>query len=165
MSSSNILRGAPRLHGELLKLGIEVAQATVAKHMVRHRKPPSQTWRTFLENHLKDLVPVDFIIVMSDAQPDRSFPAQCQTVSHWALMCRGTPRRSITDSLFDLVGQVSGNPGIPLVASPSLGYTECRPDGLFGMDTVQERTRRQRNRSRLSDLPLCSRVEMLIRTC
>ena len=67
MSSSNILRGAPRLHGELLKLGIEVAQATVAKHMVRHRKPPSQTWRTFLENHLKDLVSVDFIIVMSDA--------------------------------------------------------------------------------------------------
>jgi len=45
--------GAPRLHGELLKLGIEVSQATVAKYMVKHRKPPSQTWRTFLENHVK----------------------------------------------------------------------------------------------------------------
>jgi putative transposase len=63
MSSSNVLCGAPRLHGELLKLGIEVSQATVAKYMVRHRKPPSQTWRTFLENHVKDLVSVDFFVV------------------------------------------------------------------------------------------------------
>ena len=45
MSSANVLWGAPRLHGELLKLGIEVSQATVAKYMVRRRKPPSQTWR------------------------------------------------------------------------------------------------------------------------
>ena len=53
MSSSNVLWGAPRLHGELLKLGIEVSQATAAEYMVKHRKPPSQTWRTFLENHVK----------------------------------------------------------------------------------------------------------------
>jgi transposase InsO family protein len=63
MSSSNVLWGAPRLHGELLKLGIEVSQATVTKYMVRHRKPPSQTWRTFLENHVKNLVSVDFFVV------------------------------------------------------------------------------------------------------
>ena len=63
MSSSNVLWGAPRLHGELLKTWIEVSQAAVAKYMVRHRKPPSQTWRTFLENHLKDLVSVDFFVV------------------------------------------------------------------------------------------------------
>jgi hypothetical protein len=63
MSTSNVLWGAPRLHGELLKLGIEVSQATVAKYMVRHRKPPSQTWRTFLENHVKQLVSVDFFVV------------------------------------------------------------------------------------------------------
>ena len=63
MSSSNVLWGAPRLHGELLKLGIEVSQATVAKYMVKHRKPPSQTWRTFLENHVKQLVSVDFFVV------------------------------------------------------------------------------------------------------
>jgi len=63
MSSSNILWGAPRLHGESLKLGIEVSQATVAKYMVKHRKPPSQTWRTFLENHVKQLVSVDFFVV------------------------------------------------------------------------------------------------------
>ena len=63
MSCRNVLWGAPRLHGELLKLGIEVSQATVAKYMVKHRKPPSQTWRTFLENHVKQLVSVDFYVV------------------------------------------------------------------------------------------------------
>jgi len=63
MSSRNVLWGAPRLLGELLKLGIEVSQATVAKYMVKHRKPPSQTWRTFLENHLRQLVSVDFFVV------------------------------------------------------------------------------------------------------
>jgi putative transposase len=47
----------------LLKLGIEVSQATVAKYMVKHRKPPSQMWRTFLENHIKQLVSVDFFVV------------------------------------------------------------------------------------------------------
>ena len=55
--------GAPRIHGELQMLGINVAQATVAKYMVRPRKPPSQTWRTFLDNHVKDLVSVDFFTV------------------------------------------------------------------------------------------------------
>ena len=63
MSSSNVLWGAPRLHGELLKLGIEVSQATAAKYMVKNRKPPSQSWRTFLENHVKQLVSVDFFVV------------------------------------------------------------------------------------------------------
>ncbi len=63
MSLANPLWGAPRIHGELLKLGIEVSQATVAKYMARQRKPPSQTWRTFLNNHLKDLVSTDFFVV------------------------------------------------------------------------------------------------------
>jgi len=63
MSASNVLWGAPRIHSELLKLGIEVSQATVAKYMVKHLKPPSQTWRTFLENHVKQFVSVDFFVV------------------------------------------------------------------------------------------------------
>lgn len=63
MSTANPLWGAPRMHGELLKLGIQVSQATVAKYMVRQRKPPSQTWRTFLENHVKQLVSTDFLVV------------------------------------------------------------------------------------------------------
>lgn len=63
MSLANRLWGAIRIHEELLKLGIEISQATVAKHMVRHQKPPSQTWPTFLNNHLKDPVSVDFFVV------------------------------------------------------------------------------------------------------
>ncbi len=56
MSLANPPWGAPRIHGELLKPGIELSQATVAKYMERHRKPPSQAWRTFLDSHLKQLV-------------------------------------------------------------------------------------------------------------
>src|SRR6266566_1350700 len=63
MSLANPRWGAPRIHGELMKLGIHVSQATVAKYMVRHRKPPSQTWRTFVENHAKELVSTDFFVV------------------------------------------------------------------------------------------------------
>ena len=53
MSRANPLWGAPRIHGELLKLGIDLFQTTVAKYMIRHRKPPSPSWRAFLDNHLK----------------------------------------------------------------------------------------------------------------
>jgi len=63
MSLANPRWGAPRLHGELLKIGIQMSQATVAKYMVRHKKPPSQSWRTFLKNHAKDLVSADFFVV------------------------------------------------------------------------------------------------------
>ena len=63
MSRANPLWGAPRIHGELLKLGIEVSQATVSKYMVRHRKPPSQSWKTFLENHASEVVSLDFLTV------------------------------------------------------------------------------------------------------
>ncbi len=63
MSLANPRWGAPRIHGELLKLGIQISQGTVAKYMVRHKKPPSQKWRTFLKNHAKDLVSIDFFVV------------------------------------------------------------------------------------------------------
>ena len=55
--------GAPRIHGELLKLGIDIGQTSISKYMVRYRKPPSQSWRTFLENHAWQLVSVDFFTV------------------------------------------------------------------------------------------------------
>jgi len=55
--------GAPRIHGELLKLGFELSQATVAKYLVLHRRPPSQNWRTFLNNHMHSLVSADFFVV------------------------------------------------------------------------------------------------------
>src|SRR5271169_848842 len=55
--------GAPRIHGELLKLGIDIGESSVSKYMVRGLKPPSQTWRTFLENHAQQLVAIDFFTV------------------------------------------------------------------------------------------------------
>jgi putative transposase len=63
MCGANPLGGAPRIHGELLKLGIAISQAAVSKYMVRHRKPPSQTWRAFLRNHAQDIVSVNFFTV------------------------------------------------------------------------------------------------------
>ena len=63
MFRANRLWGAPRIHGELLKLGIEVSEATVSKYIVRHRGPPSQSWQTFLQNHSKELISLDFLTV------------------------------------------------------------------------------------------------------
>jgi putative transposase len=63
MSGANPMWGAPRIHGELLKLGIDVSQATVAKYMVHRRRPPSQPWRTFLANHLEQIAAADFFVV------------------------------------------------------------------------------------------------------
>src|SRR6266704_1402361 len=63
MSTENQLWGAPRIHGELLKLGFGVAQSTVAKYMVKRRGPPSQGWRTFLRNHAPDIAAMDLFMV------------------------------------------------------------------------------------------------------
>jgi transposase InsO family protein len=63
MSRDNPTWGAPRIHGELLKLGIDIGESSVTKYMLRSRKPPSQTWRTFLDNHVSQLVSVDFFTV------------------------------------------------------------------------------------------------------
>jgi transposase InsO family protein len=63
MCRENPSWGAPRIHGELLKLSIDIGESSVSKYMVRYRKPPSQTWRTFLENHAQQLVSVDFFTV------------------------------------------------------------------------------------------------------
>ena len=63
MSRDNPLWGAPRIYGELLKLGIDIGETSVSKYMVRRRRPPSQTWRTFLDNHVKSMVSVDFFTV------------------------------------------------------------------------------------------------------
>jgi putative transposase len=63
MAQANPRWGAPRIHGELLKLGIVVCQATVAKYMMRQRQPPSQTLRTFLRNHIGQIVAADFFVV------------------------------------------------------------------------------------------------------
>ena len=63
MSRENPLWGAPRIHGELLKLGIDVSQATVSKYMANFPRPPSQSWRTFLRNHMHCLASMDFFVL------------------------------------------------------------------------------------------------------
>jgi transposase InsO family protein len=63
MSIANPLWGAPRIHGELLKLGIDVGQTTVAKYMARRRQPPSQGWKTFLRNHADGIASMDLFVV------------------------------------------------------------------------------------------------------
>jgi transposase InsO family protein len=63
MSRENSLWGAPRIHGELLKLGFTVAQSTVSKNMLRGRRPRSQGWRTFLRNQANGIAAVDFLVV------------------------------------------------------------------------------------------------------
>jgi putative transposase len=63
MSATNICWGSPRIVGELRKIGIDVAKSTVEKYRVRPRKPPSPTWKSFLNNHAKDMVSIDFLVV------------------------------------------------------------------------------------------------------
>lgn len=68
MSLANPFWGAPRIHGELLKLGINVSQTTVAKYMARPRRPPSQGWRTFLINHAAGIASIDLFVVPTSTQ-------------------------------------------------------------------------------------------------
>ena len=63
MSRENPLWGAPRIHGELLMLGFEVAQSTVSKYMMRCQRPPSQSWKTFLQNHAEAIAAIDMCVV------------------------------------------------------------------------------------------------------
>jgi hypothetical protein len=63
MSISNALWGAPRIHGELLKLGIDLGQTTVAKYMARRRRPPSQGWKTFIRNHADGIASIDMFVL------------------------------------------------------------------------------------------------------
>jgi hypothetical protein len=72
MCGANPLWGAPRIHGELLKLGIAISQAAVSKYMARHRKPPSQTWRAFLSPYVERVIGsirrecLDHVIIFSE---------------------------------------------------------------------------------------------------
>src|SRR6058998_2706011 len=63
MAAANPLWGAPRIHGELRRLGIDIGERTVSRLIPKRRTPPSQTWRTFLTNHVRDLVSIDFFTV------------------------------------------------------------------------------------------------------
>jgi hypothetical protein len=67
MSTANPLWGAPRIHGEMLKLGIQISQATVRRYMIRRPKVPSPTWRTFLRNQLAGIAAIDMFVVVTAA--------------------------------------------------------------------------------------------------
>src|SRR6478672_9229333 len=84
MSLANPLWGAPRIHGELLKLGIDVGQTSVAKYMVRRRGGPSQGWSTFIRNHADGIAAMDLFVV-----PTISFRLLC------GLLIMGHGRRQI----------------------------------------------------------------------
>jgi hypothetical protein len=79
MSKENPLWGAPRIHGELLKLGFDIAESTVSKYMIRHRGPPSQTWRTFLRNHADAIAAID---LFQRCAPGGRFPCGLALGSH-----------------------------------------------------------------------------------
>jgi hypothetical protein len=99
MSRENPLWGAPRIHGELLKLGIDIGETSVGKYMARRRKPPSQTWRTFLENHVKTMVSVDsftvptirfqvlyvFLVLAHDRRPVVHFNGTRHPTAEWTV--------------------------------------------------------------------------------
>src|SRR5215831_2690594 len=85
MSAENPLWGAPRIHGELLKLGFEVAQSSVAKYMVKRHGPPSQGWRTFLRNHAPDIAAMTCLpfrpLASICSMPSSSFDWHAETSS------------------------------------------------------------------------------------
>jgi hypothetical protein len=108
MSVENPLWGAPRIHGELLKLGIEVAQSSVAKYRVKRRAPPSQGWRTFLRNHALDIAAMEPVRCSNY----RFRPALC--LRH----CPARPQRSRLDQRHSKsdgrMGCASDNGGVSL---------------------------------------------------
>ena len=99
MCEENPLWGAPRIHGERLKLGFTVAQSTVSKYMLRGRRPPSQGWKTFLRNHADGIAAVDFLVV-----PTLSFERL------FAFVILGVGRRNICGSASPRTRQHNGWP-------------------------------------------------------
>ena len=115
MSLANPLWGAPRIHGELLKLGIDVGQTSVAKYMARRRRPPSQGWRTFLLNHADGIASIDLFVV-----PTISF-----RLLYGLLVLEHGRRRILWVGVTALrIRLPSGSPGKS--AKPAAG-TQCRP--------------------------------------
>src|SRR5213593_4602252 len=96
MSRTNPLWGAPPIHGELLTLGIDVSQATVAKYTVGRDKPASQSWHTFLANHIQQIAAADFFVPWDDVQGGaigartltlRNMSDQIERVGTYGLTC------------------------------------------------------------------------------
>src|SRR5580692_2680378 len=106
MSMENPLWGAPRIHGELLKLGFEVAQSSVAKYMVKRRAPPSQGWRTFLRNHAPDIAAMDLFVVPTIGF-DLLYAFVIVRLDRRDLVCRMSTRAGTALSVFRSVSMLS----------------------------------------------------------
>ena len=97
MAAANVLWGAPRIHGELLKLGFEISERTVSRLMPKRRKEPSQTWKTFLNNHVGQLVSIDFLYC-SHTAVESLIRIRCASASaspRAAFQCHGAFHRSM----------------------------------------------------------------------
>jgi hypothetical protein len=130
MSRENPLWGAPRIHGELLKLGIDIGETSVSKYVVRRRKPPARTWRTFLDNHGKHLVSVDSLTVPTIRfQIMYVFPVLAhdrRRILHCGVTAHPTAEwtaRQLRDAF-------------PWDTAPR--YLLCDPDRIFGDDFVEQ---------------------------
>ena len=151
MCLADPLWGAPRIHGELLKLGIDVSEATVSKYMVRRREPPSQTWRTFLENHAKELIALDFftvptatfrvlfvlIILSHDRRRILHFNVTAHPTAGWTarqLVEAWEPRHA---ALVDELGP--GCPPTEKVAAGQLLYKWVENEAQFTLRSVRDR--------------------------
>src|SRR5271169_2760891 len=129
MNRENSLWGAPRIHGELLMLGIEVAESTIGRYMVRRRRPPSQGWKTFLHNHAAGIASLDLFVV--------------RTISfkllYGLVILRHTRRRLVTIAVTAnptaqwLAGQVTE--AFPWDEAP--GHLFRDRDGVFGPADVR----------------------------
>ncbi len=120
VSLANPLWGAPRIHGELLKVGIDVAQSTVAKYMARGRRPPSQSWKTFLRNHADGIASVDFFVV----------PTAAFKLLFGLVILRHDRRRLVH---------------VAVTANPTADWIACQISEAFPWDTVPKYLIRDRD--------------------
>src|SRR5437762_12520376 len=119
MCQDNPAWGAPRIHGELLKLGIDIGESSVSKYMVRSRKPPSQTWRTFLENHAKQLVSIDFFTVPTIRfQVLYVFLVLAHDRRRILLQCDRSPNRGVDGTATAGGISLCPTPALPVAAGP-----------------------------------------------
>src|SRR5262252_10695155 len=130
MSAENPLWGAPRIHGELLKLGFEVGQSSVAKYMVKRWGPPSQGWRTFLRNHAPDIGAMDLFVVPTIGFPARigqpGRRAECKMNRHGnesssVVKARANPSASRAPALPSTVPTITSNVVFPIASATSTG--------------------------------------------
>src|SRR5262249_41835159 len=152
LSEANPLWAAPRIHGELLKLGVEVSEATVAKYMGRRHKPPSQTWRTFLTNHAQQVAVADFFVVPDgnvsplvralDPRPRAS--TRCPhrgDRSPDGRVDRSTTPRSVSVERRTALSRARSRYGVPRLGDDGAGDRDRRGDHSRSL-TVAERLRR-----------------------